>query len=112
MNVIWIQQVDMPSVNHLTLLLCSNVYGVEGVVFTFRGQVLDYITVMFLPLQQEVKPGDVLNKKNLWENLGDSPGNSGPGAKVFIFSNVLYGTFISVVTLKILFSENKLQMFS
>ncbi|XP_041917581.1 non-muscle caldesmon-like isoform X2 [Alosa sapidissima] len=29
----------------------------------------------------EVKPGDVLNKKNLWENLGDSPGNSGPGAK-------------------------------
>ncbi|XP_062405019.1 lymphocyte specific protein 1 b isoform X2 [Sardina pilchardus] len=29
----------------------------------------------------EVKPGDVLNKKNIWENLGDSPGNSGPGAK-------------------------------
>ncbi|XP_012690136.1 non-muscle caldesmon isoform X2 [Clupea harengus] len=29
----------------------------------------------------EVKPGDVLNKKNLWENLGDSPGNAGPGAK-------------------------------
>lgn len=31
--------------------------------------------------QAEVKPGDVLSKKNLWENIGDPPGITGTGGR-------------------------------